>query len=130
MLRHRNHHRHAYTLMEIVCVLAVLVIVAAITIPTIRSLMADTSMDAASDAVLGVVADTRARALEDGRPWKLGFIANTGVFQIAPEESTEWDNPTQELNEKTDLRRDALPKDIVFATSHDDIMGREQAQQA
>jgi prepilin-type N-terminal cleavage/methylation domain-containing protein len=131
MLRNRQHRRRGYTLMEMVCVLAVIVIIAALTIPTIRALTADSNLDAAADQVRGLAAETRARAMEDGRPWRLGFIANTGTFQLAPEESADaWSAPTEEALEKADLRRDVLPKDVVFGLSHDDIMAHEQRQQA
>jgi prepilin-type N-terminal cleavage/methylation domain-containing protein len=121
--------RSAYTLMEMLLVLAVLVIVAAITIPVIRSMMTDTRIDAAGDQVQSLAADTRARAMEDGRAWKLAYIPNSGFIQLAPEESDEWVAATTEVLEKKDLRREQLPLEIIFAATHDGIMGVQQAGQ-
>jgi type II secretory pathway pseudopilin PulG len=119
--------RSAYTLMEIILVMAIIVIVGAISIPAMQTMLADARFSAAGDCVRGRLADTRANAMQEGRPWKLGFIANTGVYQLAPEDSSEWDNPSQELVEKADVTRDELPKDIVFSLNQEDILNSQQA---
>jgi len=65
--------------------------------------------------------------MAEGRPWRLAFIANTGVYQLAPEDSSEWDSASQELVAKPDGIRDELPKDIVFSLNQDDILSSQQA---
>ena len=64
--------------------------------------------------------------MEEGRPWKFGFIANTGVYQLAPEDSSVWDNPSTQLDQQADLIRDTLPQDIVFALTRADIISSSQ----
>jgi len=59
--------------------------------------------------------------MDQGLPWKLGFIAKTGVFQLAPEGSSVWNGTDQTPTEEADLIRDELPKDIVFALNAGDI---------
>lgn len=122
---HKN--RHAFTLMELVLVLAIIVIAAAISVPVLGTLLADTRITASGDAVRGKLAETRARAIEDGVAWRFAFLPNTGVYQLAPEDSSDWDNPSSELIEKADLLRDSLPKDVVFSLTHEGILGQQQA---
>lgn len=113
--------------MEIILVLAIVVMVAAISVPLIGYLIGDSRLTAAGDVVRGKLAETRALAVEDSQPWRLAYLPNTGIFQLAPDDSPEWENTATDLVEKEGLVRDELPKDVVFALTHDDIMGQQQA---
>jgi prepilin-type N-terminal cleavage/methylation domain-containing protein len=115
--------RSGFTLVETVLVVAILVIVGAIAIPVTQTLLLDMRIVAAGDMVRARLADARSKALEQGRPWKLACIANTGVFQLAPEEASDWDSADQQPQQKMELIRDHLPTDIIFATSESDIAG-------
>src|ERR1700736_10447 len=88
----QRHPRSAYTLMEIILVLAIIVIVSAIGIPVIQTMLDDARATAAGDMIRGKAAETRARAMETGKAWRLAYLPNTGVFQMAPEGVPEWDN--------------------------------------
>jgi prepilin-type N-terminal cleavage/methylation domain-containing protein len=123
----RKSQRKALTLMELLIVLAILVIVAAIAIPVMSSMMTDTNTSVAGDQLRGLLAEARARAMEEGRPWRVGYLANTGTVQIAPEESSEWENAATGEIEKIDLIRQELPKDIIIALTQDDIASRQDA---
>src|SRR4051794_31773914 len=96
----RSYHRPAFTLIEMVLVMVIILIVAAISVPLIQTMLAESRIDASGDVVRGKMAEARARAMEEGRPWKFAFIVNTGVYQLAPEDSSEWDNPSQEPDER------------------------------
>jgi hypothetical protein len=113
--------------MEMLLVLAIVVLAAAISVPLIGYLLGDSRLTAAGDLVRGKLAEARAHAVEDSQPWRLAYIPNTGVFQLAPDDSPEWETTATDLTEKEGLVRDELPKDIVFALTHDDIMGQQQA---
>jgi len=126
----RSDHRQAFTLMEIIIVVMIFLIIAAISIPTIQSTLDDSRVTASGDAVRGKLAEARARAMEEGRTWKFAFIANTGIYQLAPEDSPEWETPSQELDERPDLIRDSLPPGVVFGLSHEDIFNNDTAGQA
>ena len=119
--------RPGYTLVEIMCVVAIIIIVAALTIPAMQAMLSDSRLTAAGDAVRSRLADARANAMFEGRAWRFGFIANTGVDQMAPDESSEWDSPNQDLTETPDVVRDQLPTGIVLSLNQGDIMGSEQA---
>jgi prepilin-type N-terminal cleavage/methylation domain-containing protein len=113
--------RSGFTLMEVLLVLVVMVIVGAISIPIIQTTMEEARISASGDLVRGRLAETRARAMEDGRPWRFGFMTHSGIYQIAPEDADCWTDPTMEPDERADLIRDTLPKDVVFALTHQDI---------
>jgi hypothetical protein len=68
--------------------MAVLVGVAALTFPLARHLMADTRVTAASDMVRARWADTRVRALEEGRAYVFEVMQNSGKFKVRPADSS------------------------------------------
>jgi prepilin-type N-terminal cleavage/methylation domain-containing protein len=119
--------RRAYTLLEIILVMALIVIMSAVAVPMMQSMLGDARVSAAGDLLRGQLAETRGNAMGEGRPWRLAFLPNTGVFQMAPEESSEWDNVVQDPILSPDVTRDALPKDIVMSLNQGDIMGNEKA---
>lgn len=113
--------------MELLVVMAIIVIIAGISVPVIRSMLTDTRQTAAADMVRARLADARAHAMDEGRPWKLGFIPGTGVFQLAPEDSTDWEGQQQDPIARPDLFRDELPPEIIFASSAQAIQGQSGA---
>jgi len=123
----RIHRRAGFTLMEIILVVVIAIIVASISIPLIQTQLAEARITASGDIVRGKMAEARARAMDEGRPWRFGFIAGSSIYQLAPDESSEWDNPGSEPDERADLVRDKLPQDIIFAFTREEIMGTDQA---
>jgi len=120
-MHHKN--RPGYTLMEMVCVIALIVIIMAIATPVVQSMLDDANLMAATDMVRAKAAETRAQAMESGKPWRLAFIPNTGWFQLAPDDSSDWDSMDQNSAEKEGLFRDQLPRDIHFGVTPSDIQG-------
>jgi type II secretory pathway pseudopilin PulG len=117
-----RNNRPAYTLIEIMCVLAIVVAATAVGVPICESMLVDARTAAAGDMVRGRLADTRAKALDEGRSWRLGFLANSGIFQLAPDDSPEWDSATTDLTRTPDVIRDELPKDIIFGLNQGDVI--------
>jgi Tfp pilus assembly protein FimT len=115
-------NRRAFTLVEIILVVVIIMIVTAISIPVISSMLTDARSTAAGDMLRGRLAEARARAMEEGRPWRLAYIPGTGVLQIAPEESEDWEQMGQDEIEKADLIRSMLPTDIVLGTTMEEIV--------
>ena len=76
--------RRGLTLFELTITMAVLLGVAALTFPLARHLMADTRVTAASDMVRARWADTRVRALNEGRPYVFEVMQNSGKFKVRP----------------------------------------------
>ncbi|MSU80113.1 MAG: prepilin-type N-terminal cleavage/methylation domain-containing protein [Gemmataceae bacterium] len=119
--------RSGYTLMEIIVVVAIILVVMTLAVPAAMTWLADARADAAADMVRARLTDARSKAMEDGRPWRLAYLANTGYFQLAPEESMEWEAVQQSNTKQTDVIRDELPKDILFVASPDDLVGKREA---
>ena len=119
--------RCAYTLVEIMVVVAIMLVVTAMSAPAIMGWLANARADAAADMVRARMTDTRTKAMEEGRPWRLSYLANTGYFQLAPEESMEWDTVQQTTTTLAEVVRDKLPQDILFVASPDDLVGKREA---
>src|SRR5262249_52217848 len=81
--------RAGYTLFELIITLAVLAIMAGLAVPLWRHLMADTRVTAASDMVRARWTDTRARALQEGRPYVFEVIQNSGKFKVRPADEAD-----------------------------------------
>jgi hypothetical protein len=82
--------RPAFTLFEVVLVLAVLVVVVAISIPSIESIINSRMVDAGADTVRAAWAKARAQAMNDGIPYRFSVIPNRGNFRIAPDFPDFW----------------------------------------
>lgn len=120
--------RSAYTLMELILVVVILVAIAGISVPVLQTMLTDTSISASADQVQGLFAEARARAMDDGRAWKIGFRPGTGAYQLAPEDSQEWENLATGEAEAADYLRGELPKEILFALTHEEIISGQASQ--
>jgi type II secretory pathway pseudopilin PulG len=107
--------------MELMLVMAIIVIAGSLTVPAIWTMLSITRQSAAGDQVRAQLAETRARAMDEGRPYRLGYVPGTGIFQIAPEDSPAWDQIALDTYQDEDVYRDSLPEGIVFAKSEEDI---------
>jgi Tfp pilus assembly protein FimT len=123
MRRVKGTKRRAYTLIEIILVVVIILITTSLSVPVIRSMLVDARSTAAGDMVRGRLAEARSHAMEEGRPWKMAYIPGTGVIQVAPEDSQQWDQMAQDVIELVDLIRDQLPPEIVLALNMNDIAG-------
>jgi type II secretory pathway pseudopilin PulG len=110
----RSSARAGLTLLELVVVTVLMVAIAAISIPFIGGMLADTRLTAAADMLRARLADARGSALAEGRAYRFGFVNNTGRFQVAPEEAPCWDTVEQGEAEEEELLRGELPRDILF----------------
>lgn len=85
------------TLLELLLVLALLLILAAATLPSFTAIKGNVRQKAAADLVRAKLADARARAMEDGVPYRLAFHTDGTRIRVAadgPEFATRAsDNP-------------------------------------
>src|SRR5262245_26435992 len=110
--------RPAFTILEVTLVLAVLLILAAITLPSIDVMYSDLRLSAAADAIRGRWAEARARALEDGISYRFAVIEQTGKYRIAPDAGDFWsggDGKTDELDSPPLIVEGEIPKPVLFA---------------
>ncbi len=110
-----RHVRHAYTLLELLLVLAVIGIVGALALPTLQTFYSDLKAKAAADTVRAAWAEARARAVNEGRPYRFSLVLDHGNYRVAPDSNEFWsggDMPAAE-NGSAPLD-DALPKGVRF----------------
>src|SRR5437868_13108945 len=69
--------------------MAIVLVAAALAIPAMDAMMADSRVKAARDMVRARWADIRGRAMREGRPYKFSIIANTGQYKIEPEDASD-----------------------------------------
>ncbi|MCZ2340967.1 MAG: prepilin-type N-terminal cleavage/methylation domain-containing protein [Bacteroidales bacterium] len=76
--------RPGVTLLELIAVMAVLVILGAILLPTLNAFRGDTRLKAATDTFAGRVAEGRVRAMESGQPYQLSIHQDGRQLRLAP----------------------------------------------
>lgn len=112
--------RSGYTLLEVTLVVALLAILAAISLPSIEGSFVEIRQRAGSDAVRGYWAEARTRAIEDFRPYRFAVKPGTGHFRIAPHSESDAGTDPMEGDEGGDTARplsvdEELPKGVSFA---------------
>jgi prepilin-type N-terminal cleavage/methylation domain-containing protein len=111
--------RPAYTLFELMLVLVLLVLLAAIAYPSLDSLLGTFRMNAAADMLRANWADARAYAMNEGRAYRFAVLPNQGNFRVAPDSPDFWsgnDPAPDDANNPPLVVDDALPKGVRFAT--------------
>ena len=77
--------RRGYTLFELIAVMAVLVILAVIILPSVSAFRGDTRQRAAADVIRTELKIARARAKEEGRPYRVAISQDGTRIRRAPE---------------------------------------------
>ena len=85
--------RRGFTLLEVTLVLAVIVLLAAMAYPSIEAMYASVRLTAAADQVRAAWADARAKAIEDGQPYRFAVMPQGGRYRIAPDGGEFYDDP-------------------------------------
>lgn len=81
----RQTYRRGYTLFELIVVMAILLLLAAIILPSIGAFRGDTPQRAAADVVRGELAIARARAKADGQPYRVAVSQDGTRIRRAPD---------------------------------------------
>jgi Tfp pilus assembly protein FimT len=121
--------RSAYTLMEIVLVLGVLVIVAALSMPVIDTMQAGPRLTAATDMVRARLSEVQRRAIEERRAYRFAIKDNSSSFKIAPDttqfwpDSTNQDDGSSSSTQTSWVLEDKLPSKVVFSSSGSNTVG-------
>jgi prepilin-type N-terminal cleavage/methylation domain-containing protein len=90
MTRYRPARRAGVTLLEMLLVLALLVIIASIAVPSFQGYSPYFKTTAAVDQVRGRWNDARAKAIEQGRPYRFAIKPGDTGFRIAPDDPEFW----------------------------------------
>ena len=86
--------RQAFTLVEILLVVAVMVMIAAIGYPAVESFYLGVKVEAASDAVRAGWSEAQAHAVGEGRPYRFAIVPGKGNYRYAPDSADFWSGGT------------------------------------
>jgi type II secretory pathway pseudopilin PulG len=81
----RRTTRRGYTLFEIIVILALLILLGVAIIPTLTGFYGNTRQRAAADAIRSRLADARARAMEEGIPYRVALHEDKTRIRLAPD---------------------------------------------
>jgi len=107
-------------MLEVLLVMAVIVMLAAIAYPSIESMYSHSKLSAAADQIRARWADASGQAVEEGRAYRFA-IKNDGEFRIAPDSSKYWPNNPTAPDEPDDIDTaeieviEKLPEGVKFA---------------
>jgi prepilin-type N-terminal cleavage/methylation domain-containing protein len=116
--------RRGYTLFEMMIVLALMLIVAGLSIPSIQSMYSDSQLQAGVDQVRSAWAGMRSHAISEGQPYRFSVAVNGTDFRAAPDRPEYWgggDPPAPaDANNPPLVIQGALPKGIRFTIDASD----------
>src|SRR5580704_2382639 len=81
----RPSSRQGYTIMELVVVLAILIILGSVIIPTLSSYYGNTRQKATADLIRARIVEGRAKAMEQGAWYRLALNSDKKRTRLAPD---------------------------------------------
>jgi prepilin-type N-terminal cleavage/methylation domain-containing protein len=77
--------RRGFTLFELIVVMALLLLLAAVILPSVGAFRGDTRQRAGADMIRGELAIARSRAMEEGRPYRIAISQDGKRIRRAPD---------------------------------------------
>jgi prepilin-type N-terminal cleavage/methylation domain-containing protein len=105
--------RHAYTLLEMTVVTAVITIAATLIVPSLEGMYGYYKKNAAIDAVKAAWAQARSRAIDEGRPYRFTAQPGSGSFRVAPDEAASGSNTAAQAP----AIEGSLPEGVAFTAT-------------
>ncbi|HBE67287.1 MAG TPA: hypothetical protein DDW52_03970 [Planctomycetaceae bacterium] len=115
LIRPNSAHNHGFTVIELLIVMGIIVIVAAVTLPTLKGLLSGRKIAEASNLVSSFAASAKSRAISTGRPVALiieraryddagGLALNNvatrlSIGEVFPAYSGDWEGATGTLQD-------------------------------
>ena len=115
--RHHRRPRTAFTLLEMLMVIAVILILGAVLVPALVGMWSNNRTKAGADMAVARLADARGAAISHARPYRVSMLVTPdGLCQIrvAPDESEQAEQPAADEPVATLTRVDTLPTGVVF----------------
>ena len=126
----RRPRRFGFTLVEFLLVLAVMVLVAAMSVPILQRSFSGQRLKNSGDRVRAEFGRARVKAIESGQVYAFFFIPGAGQFSVAPFEDdlmSQIDVTPDDLRTSNfDFARNTLPKGIIFAAGDIEVDVRAQ----
>ena len=110
----RPARRPGYTLMEMLVVVAVLLIIGGVVLPTLSGLTGDTKVKGAADAVKARLMEARLNAMEQGRPYVFSISPDGLKMRVAPDDAIEGEIGTDGQPLPTLVVNETLPSEITL----------------
>ncbi len=107
--------RRGFTILELTLVMALIIVIAALAIPSFEAMYSGVKLTTAADMVRAHWANARARAVEDGIPYRFAVVPQSGRFKVSPDAE---DAPTDDTGDPPLLVEDTLPGDVTFADAN------------
>jgi len=112
--------RTGSTLLEILLVMTIIVLVSALSIPSLSWMFGSYKMNASVDSVRSALADARERAINENRPYRFAIDPAGTAFRVAPDDPTYWDGgtgPENDSNGQGLILEKALPSGACFTAN-------------
>jgi len=109
--------RRGYTLIEMLAVMAILVVLGGIAAPALRTFTRDSHVKAGGDTLRGRIADARANAIEDNRPYRLSISPDGTKIRVSVDDPMSV-AATEDSDEPTVIESE-LPKDVTVVRDED-----------
>lgn len=110
--------RHGFTLVEMLLVLAILVVAAALALPFADSMYRGARTRAAADAVKAGLVEARTHAMEESRAYRFSIHPGGVAFRVAPDDDAFWsgagDGSAQSSNIPPFIYAENMPGGIRF----------------
>lgn len=122
MNNHRSHHRNAFSLIELILVMGVIVMIFSLAIPMATRAMGTHALRQSADRVRVAMGEARVEAIKSGKIHALFLQINSDWFNVAPfsqisaQQGLAARQTQLASNEiRTNLDDNQLPRGIVFA---------------
>ncbi len=114
-------HRRGLTLFEILLVVAIIILVAAVSVPTLQRSFLGQRVQSAAERVRAECGKARAAAIRTGEVYAFYYAPDASHFAVAPfKDAAKYVNPDQGISEEAerfsdlDLSKNLLPREVVF----------------
>lgn len=114
MFPRRTARRTAFTIVELMVVMAIVLLLAAILVPSLVGFWGNNRTKAAVDLATGRLSDARGAAISQGRAYRVSASPDGLQIRVAPDESEMPEEVTSEASTGAIDRTDNLPKGVVL----------------
>lgn len=121
----RTRRRRGFTLLEIVLVMAIIVMFAAISFPAIEAMYADARLQGGSDSVRAAWSEAQAHAVNESRPYRFAVVPGKGNYRVAPDSAEFWNgdggNPSSDSENPAYVLEESMPRGMVFPEENGNV---------